>query len=191
MSTQPIDIANTKRAAGCSLSASACSRCAALEAEIARLREALDWQNMPNRREPVRGGYEFYINEEWTGIRDAALGENAGFQATLMKTRFDPDDERVRVRRVIDDDALLADARKSSANADLSGCEAVRSKSLLADRESLLDWAETLLCNAVPMSHCTQADWDARVTKWRDEKHGVPSTANSPICGKGQNGGGE
>lgn len=116
MRTQPIGITNTKRAAGCSLSASACSRCAALEAEIARLREDLDWQNMPNRREPVRGGYEFYINEEWTCIRDAALGEDAGFQARLMKTRFDPDDERVRVRRVIDDDALLADARKVYAN---------------------------------------------------------------------------
>jgi len=86
--------------------------------EIAELRENLDWQNMPNRREPVRGGYDFYINEEWTGIRDAALGENVGFQATLMKTRFDPDDERVRVRRVLDDDAILAELAtlKSSAN---------------------------------------------------------------------------
>jgi hypothetical protein len=88
-------------------SAAPCSRCFELEREIARLREELDWQNVPNRREPVRGGYEFYINEEWTGIRDAALGENCGFQATLMKVRFDPDDERVRIRRVLDDDAIL------------------------------------------------------------------------------------
>lgn len=95
-----------------------CSRCAALERRIAELTEALDWQNVPNRREPVRGGYEFYINEEWTGIRDAALGENVGFQATLMKTRYDPDDERVRVRRVLDDDAILEElaAMKTSAN---------------------------------------------------------------------------
>jgi len=101
---------------GCS--AVPCSRCALLMREIAELRENLDWQNMPNRREPVRGGYDFYINEEWTGIRDAALGENVGFQATLMKTRFDPDDERVRVRRVLDDDAILAELAtlKSSAN---------------------------------------------------------------------------
>jgi hypothetical protein len=37
-----------------------------------------------------------------------------------MKTRFDPDDERVRVRRVLDDDAILQDlaALKSSANAE-------------------------------------------------------------------------
>lgn len=79
------------------------------EAELAKVRAELDWQNMPNRREPTRGGYEFYVNEEWTGIRDAALGEDAGFHATLMKTRYDPDDERVRVRRVLDDDAILRD----------------------------------------------------------------------------------
>ena len=76
------------------------------------MREALkeaDWQNMPNRREPVRGGYEFYINEEWTCLRDVALGDDPGFQASLMKVRYDPDDERVRIRRVLDDDALLSD----------------------------------------------------------------------------------
>ena len=88
--------------------------------EITELKEKLDWQNMSNRREPLRGGYEFYINEEWTGLRDAALGEDVGFQATLMKVRFDPDDERVRVRRVRDDDAILEElaALKSSANAN-------------------------------------------------------------------------
>lgn len=106
---------------GCAVAV--CSRCAELESEIAKLREELDWQNMPNRREPFRGGWEFYINEEWTGIRDAAMGEDVGCVATLMKVRFDPDDERVRVRRVMDDDAILqdlAEARKaldSSANA--------------------------------------------------------------------------
>jgi hypothetical protein len=99
-----------------------CSRCASLERQIAELKEFADWQNIPNRREPVRGGYEFYINEEWRGIRDAALGEDVGFQATLMKTRFDPDDERVRVRRVLDDDAILEELAtlKSSANSELN-----------------------------------------------------------------------
>ena len=37
----------------------------------------------------------------------------------------------------------------------------------------LLDWAESLLCNAVPMPHCTQEEWDAAVQKWRDQKHGI------------------
>lgn len=99
-------------------SSASCSRCALLEREIAQLREKLDWQNMPNRREPVRGGYEFYVNEEWTGLRDAELGEDVGFQAALMKVRYDPDDERVRVRRVLDDDAILQELAtlKSSAN---------------------------------------------------------------------------
>lgn len=118
MNTQQKSHESTHRANGCELGASHCSRCLALEREIARLRENLDWQNMPNRREPVRGGYEFYINEEWTCIRDAALNENVGFQATLMKVRYDPDDERVRVRRVLDDDAILEELAtlKSSAN---------------------------------------------------------------------------
>ena len=41
------------------------------------------------------------------------------------------------------------------------------------EKADLLDWAETLLCNALPMAHCTQADWDDKVRRWRDEKHGV------------------
>ena len=101
--------------------AASCSRCEALEREIRELREKLDWQNMPNRREPVRGGYEFYINEEWTCLRDAALGEDVGFHAMLMKVRYDPDDERVRVRRILDDDAILqelAEARKALADSE-------------------------------------------------------------------------
>ena len=101
--------------------AASCSRCEALEREIRELRWQLDYQNMPNRREPVRGGYEFYINEEWTCLRDAALGEDLGFHATLMKNRFDPDDERVRVRRILDDDAILqelSEARKALADSE-------------------------------------------------------------------------
>lgn len=102
--------------AGCP--AATCSRCAALEREIAELKERLDWQNIPNRREPVRGGYEFYINEEWTAVRHAAMDEDVGCIATLMKVRYDPDDERVRVRRVLDDDAILEElaALKSTAS---------------------------------------------------------------------------
>jgi hypothetical protein len=38
---------------------------------------------------------------------------------------------------------------------------------------ALLDWAETLICNATPMSHCTQEEWDEGVTRWRDQKHEV------------------
>lgn len=59
----------------------------------------------------------------------------------------------------------------------------VRSDALLGVREmaSLLDWAETLLCNAAPMPHCTQAEWDAILRKWRDQKHGVVSTPNKVI----------
>ena len=37
----------------------------------------------------------------------------------------------------------------------------------------LLDWAESLLCNAVPMPHCTQDEWDKAVGDWRDGKHSM------------------
>jgi hypothetical protein len=35
----------------------------------------------------------------------------------------------------------------------------------------LLDWAETIICNSVPMSHCSQAEWDKIRKNWRDAKH--------------------
>jgi hypothetical protein len=37
----------------------------------------------------------------------------------------------------------------------------------------LLDWAESIICNAIPMSHCTQEEWDNIVLKWRDKKHAL------------------
>ena len=46
-----------------------------------------------------------------------------------------------------------------------------RLRGQLKESKSMLDWAETLLCNVVPMPHCSQAEWDSLVKKWRDEKH--------------------
>jgi hypothetical protein len=75
-----------------------------------KLREELDWQNQRNSGTPTRGGYEFYINEEWL----------SGGTPSLMRERFDPDDERVRVRRTIEDDALIKEIDKlRAANAEL------------------------------------------------------------------------
>ncbi len=85
------------------------AECVRLSEECKKLKEALDWQNGPNRNPAGRGGYEFYINEGWTGVRYAAMNEDPDFHATLMKCRYDPDDDRVRIRLVKDDDALLAD----------------------------------------------------------------------------------
>ena len=84
------------------------ARIATLEEDNASLKEELDWQNARNSGTPTRGGYEFYINEEWTCLADVAIDQDPGFHASLMKVRHDPDDERVRVRRVIEDDALLS-----------------------------------------------------------------------------------
>jgi hypothetical protein len=57
-----------------------CSRCAELEREIAKLKEELDWQNMPNRREPFRGGWEVFGNQvEY----DLLSGENLYGEANI------------------------------------------------------------------------------------------------------------
>lgn len=40
-------------------------------------------------------------------------------------------------------------------------------------KDHLLDWAESILCSSLPMSHCSQEDWDSTITAWRDEKHEV------------------
>lgn len=37
----------------------------------------------------------------------------------------------------------------------------------------LLDWAESILCNAKPMDHCSQEEWDGIIKSWRDQKHGI------------------
>ncbi len=41
------------------------------------------------------------------------------------------------------------------------------------DSELLLDWAETLLCNSQPMSHCSQEEWEATIKKWSGDKRSV------------------
>jgi len=78
-----------------------------LERELNEAKEQLNWQNNRNAGYPTKGGFEFYINEEWTGLATAALDIDYGWHAALRKHRTDPDDERVRVRRVIEDDAIL------------------------------------------------------------------------------------
>jgi hypothetical protein len=37
----------------------------------------------------------------------------------------------------------------------------------------LADSAETLLCNALPMAHCSQSEWDDIIHKWRDQKNAI------------------
>ena len=38
---------------------------------------------------------------------------------------------------------------------------------------ALVDHAETLLCNSLPMAHCSQVNWDEIIRKWRDQKHAI------------------
>ena len=102
-----------------------------LASEVARLNQELNWQNNRNSGQPTRGGFEFYINEEWTGLASAALDSDPGWHAALYKKRMDPDDERVRVRRVVEDDQILKDI--SSLESALKVAKAERD-----DREARL-----------------------------------------------------
>lgn len=46
------------------------------------------------------------------------------------------------------------------------------------DMADLLDWAETLLCNALPQEHCSRAEWDDIRARWREKKHALLSLPN-------------
>lgn len=78
-----------------------------LRAELEKAKEELNWQNHRNAGHPTKGGFEFYINEEWTGLADAAIDAEYSWHCALRKHRIDPDDERVRIRRVAEDDTIL------------------------------------------------------------------------------------
>lgn len=50
-------------------------------------------------------------------------------------------------------------------------CEALAHEA--ARLRELVDWAETLLCNSLPMQHSTPEEWSDLIHKWRDKKHGA------------------
>lgn len=60
----------------------------------------------------------------------------------------------------------------------------------LAPIPHLLSWAESIICNAVPMSHWDAGEWHRAVKNWRDQVHGVkhvdvsppPSPASEPVA---------
>jgi hypothetical protein len=43
------------------------------------------------------------------------------------------------------------------------------------DERSLLEWAETLLCNAACPPHASEKEWSEIIHKWRDAKHTLPA----------------
>lgn len=60
---------------------------------------------------PLRGGVDFFVNEEW---RSAIAPENC-CAAGLRSYVIDPDDEPVRMRPLADDNALLDDCARYRA----------------------------------------------------------------------------
>lgn len=74
--------------------------------------------------------------------------------------------------------SAITEALKSAATLALT-CKQVplateftmRAREHIKERE-LLDWAETLLCNAECPKHCKPDEWREILKRWRDEKHG-------------------
>jgi hypothetical protein len=50
---------------------------------------------------------------------------------------------------------------------------------------SLMDWTETLLCNAEPPKHCTAEEWSKLIREWRKLRPRLP---NAKLGGPGQGG---
>lgn len=112
------------------------------KAKIADLQQELDWQNHRNSGHATKGGFEFYINEEWTGLANAALDQDAGWQAALRKHRLDPDDERVRIRRVAEDDTIIRELDDLTARNAALVAERDKLASEISGLRSYHKWAE-------------------------------------------------
>jgi hypothetical protein len=75
--------------------------------------------------------------------------------------------------------SAITDALKAAATLALT-CKKVRlatefrtrAREHIKERE-LLDWAETLLCNAECPNRCKPEEWRDILKRWRDQKHGV------------------
>lgn len=105
---------------------------AALEAACSQLKfdnKTLEWQSMPNRNPAGRGAFEFYINELWEVIGRIAIDSDTGCTAILAKRRRDPDDDRVRIRLIKDDDGLLNDLDDQAKRIAALEAEVVAEKS--------------------------------------------------------------
>jgi len=110
---------------------------------------------------------------------DAVAAANAWLDkmpATMRRTIDDASNTEWQLQRLIAErDQLRAEVDALKTERDRLHSDLVRrddeTEAQLAAAQATLDWAETLLCNAKPLSHCTQDEWDELVHKWRDQKH--------------------
>lgn len=117
---------------------------------------------------------------------------NVGFLVASLSVEF-----RGRVTRMIDfakpnntcekyDELLFAvsrvvdgESRHDTALRYIREMEAFSGKTSFAEMLSMLDWAETIICNAAPMPHCTQEQWNNTVLNWRDQKNHIRQLTGS------------
>ncbi len=97
-----------------------------------------------------------------TNDRDAAIAAKEELQKELDALRLLYRASNEGGQRIVDD---LRNAKETAER---------ERDALRVDKERLekfLDWTETLLCNSLPMPHCSQEEWDKTIQSWREQKH--------------------
>lgn len=126
-------------------------------------------------------------------IADAeSTGQPVPFTATEVQTIRAMEEESARLQQAVRDESarltrpglhLGSGNRPGSIPSDMQGLkeqlweEIRRPPSAQQRDQDLLDWAEAFICNAIPMPHCHQEEWDVSVKAWRDRKHRVGELA--------------
>ena len=93
-----------------------------------------------------------------------------------------PDNEVARLREELD-------RFKLGFQGSCYACEPVgemnhKLEAEVAKLRELLEWAETLLCNAEHPQHCGDPKWSRIVHKWRDQKHALAPAPEEPTIQK-------
>ena len=135
-----------------------------LSNEVARLRELLDDAQ----------DFLYDLRGEWDWRKEEP---RCGYQK-----------EYERLGKVIEEIDRLAPSPEESVSKDISyafkeGVKATLTgeNNEVARLRELLEWGETLLCNAEPPKHSDHAEWMGLVHKWRDQKHGLAPAPEEPV----------
>jgi hypothetical protein len=102
-------------------------------------------------------------------------GSRAEFQQKIIE---ELNQEIKSLKSEVKEQAVLNGKGSEREARYLAACSEYRAKLDKLEAENaalraLADHAETLLCNSLPMAHCSQSDWDEVIRRWRDQKHDI------------------
>lgn len=66
---------------------------------------------------------------------------------------------------------LTLEAAVKTAQTDIDKLILSEALAYIKNQNELIDWAETLLCNAEAPEHCDNKEWALTIRMWRDRKH--------------------